>query len=150
MIDRLLVDHGAERRDVVGKLGLPRFRADQMEEALNRMTQGYRRLTDPRVLGMQPARLTVITTRTPAPTELPAAFEHTALKSLLAQGAQDGHVGMSQVRDALSAAEVTTAEVLALLDHLLAGPPFAGPVPLADLRAASSHASPDVPGGPAV
>ncbi|MFK5633791.1 MULTISPECIES: RNA polymerase sigma factor [unclassified Ornithinimicrobium] len=53
--------------------------------------------------------MTAKTTRTPAPTELPAVFEHTALKSLLAQGAQDGHVGMSQVRDALSAAEVTTA-----------------------------------------
>ncbi|RIK12520.1 MAG: RNA polymerase sigma factor [Acidobacteria bacterium] len=52
--------------------------------------------------------MTAKTTRTPAPTELPPAFDHKALKSLLAQGTQDGHVAMSQVREALQEAEVST------------------------------------------
>lgn len=41
-------------------------RADQMVEAMDRMTQGYRRLTDARILSMQPARLAVVTTPAPA------------------------------------------------------------------------------------
>ncbi|AXH95676.1 RNA polymerase sigma factor [Ornithinimicrobium avium] len=53
--------------------------------------------------------MTAKTSRNPAPTELPPAFEHKALKSLLAQGTQDGHVAMSQVRDALHEAEVSTS-----------------------------------------
>ncbi|MDQ1649893.1 MAG: hypothetical protein QOG60_1950, partial [Frankiaceae bacterium] len=54
----------------------------------------------------------------------------------------------SRVFTPFETAEVGTAEVLALLDHLLAGPPFAGPVPLADLRATHSDTSVNVPGGP--
>lgn len=52
--------------------------------------------------------MTAKTTRNPAQTTLPSAFQHEALTTLLAQGTQDGHVAMAQVRDALQAAEVTT------------------------------------------
>ena len=44
----------------------------------------------------------------PEVTELPPAFEHQALKNLLALGTSQGHVEMSQVREALQDAEVTT------------------------------------------
>ncbi|HSP60961.1 MAG TPA: RNA polymerase sigma factor [Ornithinimicrobium sp.] len=53
--------------------------------------------------------MTAKTTRPAVPTDLPPAFEHEALRTLLAQGAQDGHVAMAQVRDALQVAEVGTA-----------------------------------------
>mgnify|MGYP006192411283 CR=1 FL=1 len=52
--------------------------------------------------------MTAKTTRPTEQTTLPAAFQHEALTTLLAQGTQDGHVAMTQVRDALQAAEVTT------------------------------------------
>ncbi|MGC5583531.1 RNA polymerase sigma factor [Ornithinimicrobium sp. W1665] len=53
--------------------------------------------------------MTAKTTRPAVPTDLPPAFEHEALRTLLAQGAQDGHVAMAQVREALQVAEVGTA-----------------------------------------
>ena len=52
--------------------------------------------------------MTPTTPSTSTPAELPPAFEHDVLKKLLAQGSSDGHVAMSQVREALVAAEVTT------------------------------------------
>ncbi|WP_289017536.1 RNA polymerase sigma factor [uncultured Ornithinimicrobium sp.] len=53
--------------------------------------------------------MTAKTTRPAVPTDLPPAFEHEALRTLLAQGAQDGHVALAQVREALEVAEVGTA-----------------------------------------
>ncbi|MFX0537367.1 RNA polymerase sigma factor [Ornithinimicrobium sp. Y1847] len=53
--------------------------------------------------------MTAKTSRVAATGDLPPAFEHQALRALLAQGTEQGHLAMSQVRDALQAAEVTTA-----------------------------------------
>ncbi|WP_122260576.1 RNA polymerase sigma factor [Ornithinimicrobium cerasi] len=52
--------------------------------------------------------MTAKTPRPVAPTELPPAFENEALRALLVQGTEEGHVAMSQVRDALHAADVST------------------------------------------
>ncbi|WP_151524177.1 RNA polymerase sigma factor [Serinicoccus kebangsaanensis] len=52
--------------------------------------------------------MTARTTRTSA-TELPPAFEHEALRALLATGTEQGFVEADQVKSALEAAEVTAA-----------------------------------------
>ncbi|WP_131104159.1 RNA polymerase sigma factor [Ornithinimicrobium sufpigmenti] len=51
--------------------------------------------------------MTARTSHTPAATTLPTAFEHDALRALLAQGTQQGYVDADQVKTALEAAEVT-------------------------------------------
>ncbi|QFG68128.1 RNA polymerase sigma factor [Ornithinimicrobium pratense] len=50
--------------------------------------------------------MTARTSHTPAATTLPTAFEHDALRALLAQGTQQGYVDADQVKTALEAAEV--------------------------------------------
>ena len=52
--------------------------------------------------------VTARTSRTPAAaTTLPAAFEHDSLRTLLAQGTQQGYVDAEQVKSALESADVT-------------------------------------------
>ncbi|GAA5161612.1 RNA polymerase sigma factor [Ornithinimicrobium tianjinense] len=53
--------------------------------------------------------MTAKTPRTLAPTELPPAFENAGLRTLLAQGTEQGHVAVTQLREALQAAELTPA-----------------------------------------